>query len=191
MVFDRLIESILKEGSNKDVFAIVYNDKLINVGDDIPLDSLLGKHMSGPLRMRDEPVFWTLGRLRLRDVQPEILTFPGNRKIVVIPDGFNKGTYHSVIGKIEADKMIRVTSYHLELVPRTDKAHAANVLTSGWVVHQSDNEDGTHTTWYNPMNGTGSSLTVDFEIVNKQDHERKTTIAAHKDHNELVDLIDL
>ena len=97
MEFDRLIESILKESSNKDVFAIVYNDELINVGDDIPIDSFLGKHMGGPLRVRDETVFWTLGRLRLCDVQPKILTLPGNRKSVVIPDGFNKGTYHNVI----------------------------------------------------------------------------------------------
>jgi hypothetical protein len=87
--------------------------------------------------------------------------------------------------------MIEVASYNVELQPRADLPHVTNALTSKWVVHQSENVDGTHTTWYNPMNGTGSSLTVDFEIVNKQDHERKTTIAAHKDHNELVDLIDL
>jgi hypothetical protein len=198
MEFDRLVESILKESNNdKKIFVIIYNDIVISQGDDIPIDSFLNKHMSGPLKIQGEPISWELGRVSLTETQPEILTFNGGRKSVCIPDHFNKGTYLSIIrdndirGKIDVDKMIKVASYNVELQPRTDLPHITNALTSKWVVHQSDNEDGTRTTWYNTMHGSGSSLVVDFEIADKQEYERETTIASHKDHNELVDLIDL
>jgi hypothetical protein len=192
MEFNRLVEDILKENNNKEVFVIIYKENVIKEGDEIPIESLLNKNMGGPLKLGGEPITWILARVHLAQTHPKILTFNGGRKEVAVPDAFNEGTYFSIVRdnkKIDVDKMNKVTTFNVELEPQTGLSHGS--LTSKWNVFQSDNKDGTHTAWYNPMHGAGPSVVLDFEIASKAEHERKTVIASHKEHNPFIDLLEL
>ena len=193
MKFNKLINSILRE-SYKEQFVILYRDGVYKIGDAIENETLDGMNyllcQAGFLK---QPDTWIINDISLSKFQPEIIYRPD--KTVVIDFKMGAQPPADVIGgnTINVDNIDTVTTYWLKL--DTDKNFKADHkitynLAHQFLIFQSKNKDGTHTAWYNPGgDGIGDSTVLDFQIIDKNEHEKNLTVQAHKDSG-LSDMVD-
>jgi len=198
MKFDDIIKSLLLENDNE--IALEFKGSLIRVGDEGYLEDILGKQWVDWLiedykNSYDSHYFATKWEPLLR----------GKWELYGISDNLSKDSgragagYHwsALLGPNVTDKIkdalskstIRTHSITLNPVLETKTLHHSGTYISE-ILYQATLEDGNVITWYN--HEQTSVFLNDMEIIpSLKEYERKTTIASHKDHNELVDLIDL
>ena len=194
MQFNKLINSILKE-SYKGQFVILYRDRVYKIGDAIENETLDGRNyllcQAGFLR---QPDTWIIDDISHNNLfETKVIYIPDKTVVIDFKMGGQKPVSVIKGNNINVDNIDTVTTYWLKL--DADKNFKANYkvsynLAHTFLIFQSKNKDGTHTTWYNPGgDGVGDSIVLDFQIVDKNEHEKKLTIQAHK-HNDLIDMID-
>jgi len=193
MQFDKIVNRYLKE-SYKGQLVILYGDEVYKIGDAIENKTLDGREyllcQAGSLTQTDT---WIISDISLSNYQPEVIYIPD--KTVVIDFKIGRQKPNSVIrgNNINVDNIDTVTTYLLNLYIDKNFKAANKIpynLASQFLIFQSKNKDGTHTTWYNPGGGSiGDSIVLDFQIVDKNEHQKNLTIQAHK-HNDLIDMID-
>ena len=193
MQFNKLINRLLKESAYEE-YGILYKDELYMNGDDTPGDVIYGNHFIANLKPEIVKTFklWELSYIRKQPRQPDILPMPpGHKPNKTIFKQFYDNKPFSVISKdiingtINIDNIVTVTSYNVEFQFIITGAGSS----TSYVVYQSKNKDGTHTAWYNSEGLSGPSTVLDFQIVDKNEHEKNLTVQAHKD-SDLADMVD-
>jgi hypothetical protein len=194
MKFNKLINSILRE-SYKEQFVILYRDGVYKIGDAIENSTLDGRnYLLSQAGFLKQPDTWIINDISHNNLfQPKIIYRPEKTVVLDFKTGGREPV--SVIGgnTINVDNIDIVTTYWLKL--DTDKNFKADYkisynLAHQFLIFQSKNKDGTHTTWYNPGgDGIGDSLVLDFQIIDKNEHEKNLTVQAHKD-SDLSDMVD-
>ena len=198
MKFDDIINKILKESQQQ--FAIYYDNEVIRVGDILPKGLLFDKHNTFDKFYMN--LTWQIADISRHKDQPvKIPTVPG------LPEGHNfvksKDSLWAPVnyviqnnegGSIDAKNIINIECFIISLLePDGSSPSGTKSYPSGSephkLVYQANNKNGTRTSWINVIDygSKQTSVVQDMEIVT----EKEMTIASHKDHNELVDLIDL
>jgi hypothetical protein len=188
MKFDKVIRSLL-EGNNNEL-ALVCKDHLIKVGTVGLLKDILGDHMYDRT-IKDYKTIYNSHRFQT--VWEPLIN--GEWELYSIDDRVQEEPNEILLG-VSKDVRERLSAgiikkYTIRIKPVLTKETIAHPGRDGtWIaVYQTSNKDGVVTTWY-PHRETTTFL-EDLQVTSLKDHEIKTTITAHKDHNELVDLIDL
>ena len=200
MQFNKLINRLLKESAYEE-YGILYKDELYMNGDVTPGDVIYGNHFIAHWRSarRHEPELynaiklWKLSSIRKHPRQPDILPMPPGHKPnkTIFKQSPRNQQPISVISKdiingtINIDNIVTVTSYNVEFQFIITGAGSS----TSYVVYQSKNKDGTHTAWYNLEGLSGPSTVLDFQIIDKNEHEKNLTVQAHKD-SDLADMVD-
>jgi hypothetical protein len=194
MQFNKLINRLLKESAYEE-YGILYKDDLYMKGDDIPGDVIYGNHFIAGLNPEHYRVIklWKFSSIRKCPRQPDILPMPpGNKPNKTIgKQNYGNKQPISVISKdtingtIDIDNIVTVTSYNVDFRFTISGAGSG----TSYVVYQSKNKDGTHTAWYNSEGLSGPSTVLDFQIIDKNEHEKNLTVQAHKD-SDLSDMVD-
>jgi hypothetical protein len=198
MRFDDIIKSLLLEDNSKEI-ALEIKGNLIKIGDEGYLEDILGKQWVDWL-MEDykssyEPQYFATkwepllqGKWELYDISDNLSKDAGRAGA-----GLHWSTLGPNVTNEIRDTISRsaISTHRITLNPvlETKTLHHSGAYISE-ILYQATLEDGKVITWYNHKQST--VFLNDTEIIpNLKEYERKTTIAAHKDHNELVDLIDL
>ena len=189
MQFNKLIKSILKESADHVKYCIYYKGEMLNVGDEVPIEAMIGDMAVGftkGVNMDGKNITWVVDSIRLADCQPEIA--PAGSSIIPNMSVYctnDFGKRYSIMdsqaitnGTIDIDNIDTVASYNVTF---KDSSSPLNVT---WSVHQAKNKDGYYTTWYNGRGGMKTKV-LDFHIVDEKDF----TLQAHKD-SDLIDMID-
>jgi hypothetical protein len=185
MQFNKLINSILKESAENVKYCIYYKGEMINVGDVVPIEAMIGD-MAGGLTMGGKDITWAVDNIRLTACQPKIGPADPERipnRSVYCTNSFGKrysimDSHAMINGTIDIDNIDTVASYNVTF------KDTSSLLTVTWVVHQANNKDGYYTTWYNGRGGFNTKV-LDFHIVDEKDFTKQ----AHKD-SDLIDMID-
>jgi hypothetical protein len=194
MKFDDVINSILKESQQR--FAISYGEEMLHVGDILPKGLLFDMYN------RTEKFYgsfiWEITNISKYKHQPVKMPVPpGQRDENIFVKSSNSPwtSVNFVIqndeGSIDVENIISIECFNISLIgssPEGGPRIPAFDSTPDKLVYQSNNKNGTKTCWINVVDyNRAYSVVQDIEIVS----EREMTIATHKDHNELVDLIGL
>ena len=186
MQFNKLINSILKESTDHVKYCIYYKGEMLNVGDEVPIEAMIGD-MAGGVNMGGKNITWVVDSIRLADRQPKIGPAEPPERIpnrsVYCTNSFGKrysimDSHAMINGTIDIDNIDTVASYNVTF---KDSSSPLNVT---WGVHQAKNKDGYYTTWYNGRGGMKTTV-LDFHIVDEKDFTKQ----AHKD-SDLIDMID-
>ena len=202
MQFNKLINILLNEDTNKE-YGILFKDELYLKGNDVPGDVIFNNPFLSSRGYREQAApgvlgvikLWKLSSIRKQPRQPDILPMPPghkpNKTVFIQVYGPEKNKIPASVinndiinGTIDIDNINNVTSYNVEFT------FIKVGSSTSFVVYQSNNKDGTHTTWINPEGLSRPSVVQDFQIVDKNEHQKNLTIQAHK-HNDLIDMIDL
>ena len=205
MRFDDIIKSLLVEDNNE--IALICKDKLIKIGDtgllkDIISDPLYDIDVEDYKRAYNPTVFETVwkpllsGSWELQSIYSRDLRMPAeSAREIYLP-----GVSEDVVERLSVNI---IKEYKVRLIPVLTAETLSHPGRGGtyFLIYQTRDRDGEVVTW-NISSAKSVIRTVgvipnrtifldDVRVTTLKEYERETTIASHKDHNELVDLIDL
>jgi hypothetical protein len=192
MKFDDIIKSLLVEHTNNK-YALVCKENAVKVGDvgllkDIIGDRIYDIEFEQYKKVYNLSTFETVwkplltGNWELYSIESRVLPYP------VQLDVHLPGVSKDVSEKLSTGA---ITEYKVRLIP---------VLTTGtfnhpgrggsyYLIYQTGNMREKVTTWFIEQQRT--IFLDDLQATTEAEHERKTVIASHKEHNPFIDLLEL
>lgn len=201
MKFDDIIKSLLVEHTNNK-YALVCKENIVKVGDVGLLKDIIGDRLNdinfqeykGSYNPSKFEAVWKpllTGNWELYSIDSRALPHP------IQPSVHLPGVSEDVAKKLSTGT---ITEYKVRLIPvlTTDTFNHPGSNGVYFLIYQTNIKGGEIATWYaGALGGNmyGNDLRAifldDLQVTTEAEHERKTVIASHKEHNPFIDLLEL